>query len=270
MKGRLERAIDQLQPQDAADRARLKAWLRKIAEEYFELRTWIAEQPTAGSLRDELLKVAKASSHLAEMIDGLSDVAVGLLCDPFTFAGPEFDRRREFQGVRYEAPAGQVRQIGLRACEDSGCGWPIVLRALAELCHRSVDRNPVSRQLGREQVARRDPCRDLVVACGDVIVSRGIEVLVEPLLELSAATHEQAEGSIDGRTIKKLRVRAERYAPRFNLLRDLKEQQSCARAGRSITTGDPGSEFFSQIAELNRELAAWIGGAPECLDWSGD
>lgn len=272
MKGRLDRAIDRLQPQDAADRARLKAWLRTIAEEYFELRTWIADQPAPGRLRDELLEVAKAAGHLADMIEGLSDAAVGLLRDPFTFAGAEFDRDREFLGESYEAPAAQVRSIGLRACEESGRGWPIVLRALAELCHRSAERNPVSRQLGREQVARRDPYRDLVVASGNVIFSRGIEVRATPLAELSLAIHEESGGSslvgdetpvLDARVKKELRVRAERYAPRFELLRDLEEQQIAAAAGRPITVTSPGSEFFGPISELRRELQLNIGVDPE-------
>ena len=214
-------------------------------------------------MREELLEIAKASGHLADLIDGLSDAAVGLLQDPFTFAGPEFGRAREFLGHSYEAPANQIRHIGLRACEESGRGWPILLWALAELCHRSADRHPVSRQLGRGQVARRDPYRDLVVACGNVIFSCGIEVRAEPLAELSAAAHEQAEGSIDGRTIKELRVRAEHYAPRFNLMRDLEERQSRAAAGRPITVFSPGSEFFGPISELHRELQLNIGVSPE-------
>ena len=267
LKAALRKAIDGLKPENDAERAQLTTWLRKIATEYVELRDWVAAQPTAGRLRDELLEVAKASGHLADLIDGLSDAALGLLRDPFTFAGREFDRDREFLGDRYEAPASQVRRIGLRGCEESGRGWPILLRALAELCHGSADRHPVSRQLGRGQVARRDPYRDLVVACGNVILSRGIEVRAVPLAELSAAAHEQAEGSIDGRTTKELRVRAERYAPRFNLMRDLEERQMLAAAGRPITVFSPGSEFFGPISELRRELALNIGVSPEDDLW---
>lgn len=257
MKECLARAIEELRPRDASDQAELAEWLQRIAGEYVALRDHVREQPSPAELRDELWKMARAARVLAELVDGLSDAALELLQRPLARAGEGLDEARETFGATFPSPADQVRAIGLRRCDLTGRGLPMLLDALGGLGEGVASRHPVSRGSRREHVARLDPVRELVLACGDVIVSRDITVRAHLLTLLSAATHEQAEGVVDDAGRRRIERLSEEIAPKLRRWRKL--MAGNAGAGRCNASNQ---EFFAELAELSRDLSYEIGRPP--------
>lgn len=263
LKAALRKAIDGLQPESEAHRAWLELWLRKVATDYEALHLWLQAQPSAGELRNELQEIARVSTHLAELMANLSEAGGRLLEDDCgTLAGPEFESPRYRHYTPIASLADQVRTIGFRDWSGSGQGWPILLRALASLSASGASRLPVSRQLRREHAAGRDCYRDLVVACGHIVLDRGIAVRAELLSELSIATHDQARG-VGDKDRRELRERAESLAPRFELLRELEEEQMHPAAGDRFVVIEPDSNLSKHISALRSELYRNIGAPPE-------
>jgi hypothetical protein len=250
----LARAIEDLQPRDPSDRAKIAEWLLRIAHDYLELRDHIAGHPSPAELRAELRTVAKVAGLLAELQDGLSDAALELLTRPLGQAGQGLDEAREAFGVNYPSPADQLRRIGLRSDELTGGGLPMLLRALAGLSEVAAARIPVSRGSRREHIARRDPFRELVLACGDVILSRGIEVRAHLLTSLSTATHEQAEPAAEAADQARLKRLSEHLAPKLRRWREL-------MSGPAMSDGCrvPNRDYFALLAKLGRETSHELG-----------
>lgn len=260
---RLRLAIDALEPRDDADRRGLEAWLETIAVDYVSLRDRIQGHPTPGELHDELLELAAAAKQTALLLRRLGEPALDRLRCPLGLSGTTLDRHRQHFGEWHRSPVDRVkgRLVGNRR---TGEGLWFDLRALAALAEREAHRIPVTRQGRREGVAGfGDTRRDLVVACGNVVFSRGLAVRAIPLAELSAAVHERAEGQNDDRDNAAFGRFADEVAALYERLRAEYDRHTAAGILQRPETHALATGFGAPVMELHRKLRLVIGLPPE-------